>query len=49
MAGTYDEIVNYTVDKSGSSRQQHGIFKVDTQTGKTWVYIDRACPQNVSF
>lgn len=38
IAGTYDEVVNS--GGVGSSSQEHGIFKIDTQTGKTWVYID---------
>ena len=40
VAGTYDEILNNPVDKSSSSSQEHGIFKIDTQTGRTWIYLD---------
>ena len=40
VAGTYDEIVNNAGSTIGSSSQQHGVFKIDTQTGRTWVYLD---------
>jgi hypothetical protein len=38
VAGTYDEIVNS--GGANSTSQMHGIFKIDTQTGNAWVYID---------
>ena len=41
VAGTYDEISgNYTSPHNYIPYQEHGIFKIDTQTGETWVYID---------
>jgi hypothetical protein len=40
VAGTCDELINNTVDNSSSPRQIHGIFKIDTQTGRTWIYLD---------
>jgi hypothetical protein len=40
IEGTYDEILNNDIAKSSSSSQQHGIFKIDTQTGRTWLYLD---------
>jgi hypothetical protein len=41
VTGTYDEIVgNYTPPHNDTPYQQHGIFKIDTQTGETWVYKD---------
>jgi hypothetical protein len=40
-SGTYEEIFNDDANRQSSSiTQNHGIFKIDTQTGKVWVYAD---------
>ena len=38
VAGTYDEIIGS--GGASSTSQMHGIFRIDTQTGKAWVYMD---------
>jgi hypothetical protein len=40
VPGTYDEIVNYEIGKNSTSSQRQGIFKIDTQTGQAWIYLD---------
>jgi hypothetical protein len=48
VAGTYDEEVNtdnptseeHGILRYGYTTQKQGIFKIDTQTGRTWMYSD---------
>lgn len=48
VVGTYDEVVTTegaqvvqnSTDGVSSSEQNHGVFKIDTQTGQTWIYKD---------
>jgi hypothetical protein len=42
-AGIYEsyELSDLTM-VNGSSGQHHAIFKIDTQTGKSWIYLDAA-------
>lgn len=46
--GTYDEDVrtdfpsseDHGLQVSGWTAQKHAIFKIDSQTGRTWIYVD---------
>jgi hypothetical protein len=48
VVGTYDEVVTTeglpvvrnNSSNISSSEQNHGVFKIDTQTGQTWIYKD---------
>ena len=37
--GTYDE-ANVTINGSvtGTTETRHGVFRIDTETGRTWLY-----------
>jgi hypothetical protein len=38
VAGTYEE-TDFNASTGDSSGVHHEIFKIDTETGKTWIYL----------